>query len=53
MTEEEITYKKIHSLIEDELKKLEAADPQIKINGFRNVWIAKPNCNAFVISSPF
>ena len=30
------------------LKILKKNDPQIDMNGFRNTWIAKPNCKKFI-----
>ena len=31
------------------MEKLGSLDPQLEINGFRNVWIAKPNCTFHII----
>lgn len=31
------------------MEKLAKNDPQLNMNGFRNVWIAKPNCNFFCL----
>lgn len=35
------------------LDKMDKLDPQLGINGFRNVWIAKPNCTAVNMNSSF
>jgi hypothetical protein len=46
---EDILYDIYNKEITLMLEKLNNADPQLEINGFRNVWIAKPNCNFYSI----
>ena len=41
---EETAYEFLHLKIESILEKISSTEPQMFINGYRNVWIAKPNC---------
>lgn len=46
---EALLYEIYHKDLTIMLDKLNALDPQLEINGFRNVWIAKPNCTPALI----
>lgn len=46
---------KLYEIIDDRirsyLQSLKKSDPQIEMNGFHNIWIAKPNCNKVIYFS--
>lgn len=41
---EERLYEVLYGKVQGMLGHLKKHDPQIDMNGFRNVWIVKPNC---------
>ena len=41
---EETAFELLHMKMETMLEKLSSNEIQVYINGYRNVWIAKPNC---------
>lgn len=48
---EATVFEVFHKELEALLERLGAIDPQLEMNGFRNVWIAKPNCTFCLMQS--
>lgn len=46
---EQTLYEVLDQKVRHLLDLLKKNDPQIDMNGFRNVWIAKPNCKYYII----
>lgn len=44
-------YEVLDERVRSMLEQLKKWDPQIEMNGFRNVWIVKPNCKCEIIQS--